>query len=628
MCIHLSPRRALLQGHAKGEVYHIGVGFCVARSTVMGNAKASSCGTSNGTATHAFFACKSYFHFFLFGRYENTYTTMSKFSPKTNTFFHILALPVGNKFFIFIFLLHLLSSLVYLHFQYSPLTTTGIILLPAFIAYCESCIYCLIQSEMTRKYYTGALVVLHNILAIVEYFLLINFRMTISQDTIDIIGDTNPVESVNFIDTYINTVTILMYVGGCLTVNYILYNIANWLYKTRYQWIAFGMTSMGFLMMLYCTYGFTKYRNGMGIPQMSSITRSAYAIFLTYKKIKQNALLVLTCEKLKVEQNVKKQPTVIVIIGESYSVYHSSLYGYKKETNPLLQKWVASGNLYLFDNVVTITPFTTGAMYADFSLDSLGVDFVDKALFPACFKKAGYYTAMYDNQYFVGQGLSFICDKRLSNTLFDYRNDERYTYDDDMVKSAKTNDKPSMYIFHLWGQHYTYKDRYPEKFAKYTANDYDKKWSDEQRETIANYDNATLYNDYVVNAILEKFQNDYCYAFYFSDHGEEVYELRNYIGHGSADHSPNPNYQLRVPLMVWLSPSFKAANQQITQRLSDAKHYPICTDDIGHSIINMAGIACKDFAPTRSIINDKFNKIRHRIVINSVDYDKELVNRK
>lgn len=42
-------------GHATGEVYHISVGFCVARSTVMGNAKASSCGTSNGTATHAFF---------------------------------------------------------------------------------------------------------------------------------------------------------------------------------------------------------------------------------------------------------------------------------------------------------------------------------------------------------------------------------------------------------------------------------------------------------------------------------------------------------------------------------------------------------------------------------------------
>ena len=29
------------------ELHHIGVGFCVARSTEMGNAKASKCGTSD-----------------------------------------------------------------------------------------------------------------------------------------------------------------------------------------------------------------------------------------------------------------------------------------------------------------------------------------------------------------------------------------------------------------------------------------------------------------------------------------------------------------------------------------------------------------------------------------------------
>ena len=34
---------------------HIGVGFCVARSTEMGNAKASSSGTGNGKDSHAFF---------------------------------------------------------------------------------------------------------------------------------------------------------------------------------------------------------------------------------------------------------------------------------------------------------------------------------------------------------------------------------------------------------------------------------------------------------------------------------------------------------------------------------------------------------------------------------------------
>jgi hypothetical protein len=47
-----------------GVVYNIsGVGFCVARSTVLGNAKASKCGTSECKNSHAFL-CLSLNHDF------------------------------------------------------------------------------------------------------------------------------------------------------------------------------------------------------------------------------------------------------------------------------------------------------------------------------------------------------------------------------------------------------------------------------------------------------------------------------------------------------------------------------------------------------------------------------------
>jgi hypothetical protein len=42
-------------GVTKFDVIHIGVGFCVARSSVMGNAKASMRGTSNSTDSRALF---------------------------------------------------------------------------------------------------------------------------------------------------------------------------------------------------------------------------------------------------------------------------------------------------------------------------------------------------------------------------------------------------------------------------------------------------------------------------------------------------------------------------------------------------------------------------------------------
>lgn len=331
---------------------------------------------------------------------------------------------------------------------------------------------------------------------------------------------------------------------------------------------------------------------------------------------------------MTVSQNIGKKPTIVVVIGESFSVYHSSLYGYNKETNPLLGKKEKDGSLFLFDNAVTLEPATTASMCADFSLDSLGIGYTTMPMFPACFRKAGYYTALYDNQYFVGQGISFLTDDKLSKVLFNYRNSQRYTYDKDMVNTISVRQSPSLYVIHLWGQHYTYKDRFPKSFNIFKATEYKSRYGADKQQIMANYDNATLYNDYVVNLILDKFKNEYCIVFYFSDHGEEVYELRDFMGHGSAMDSPNANYQLRVPLMVWLSPSYKEANPQVCEELVRAKHYPLCTDDISHTLIDIAGITCKDFAPTRSFINDKFNKERHRIVMHSVDYEKTLLNKR
>ena len=43
----------------KGVIVHIGVGLCVARSTISGNAKASVRGTGDGSTPTLFYAAKS-----------------------------------------------------------------------------------------------------------------------------------------------------------------------------------------------------------------------------------------------------------------------------------------------------------------------------------------------------------------------------------------------------------------------------------------------------------------------------------------------------------------------------------------------------------------------------------------
>jgi hypothetical protein len=57
MGMYIHPYAYAFQRSVVKEYNHIGVGFCVARSTVMGDARASKSGTSNSTDS-ALFLCE------------------------------------------------------------------------------------------------------------------------------------------------------------------------------------------------------------------------------------------------------------------------------------------------------------------------------------------------------------------------------------------------------------------------------------------------------------------------------------------------------------------------------------------------------------------------------------------
>ena len=45
-----------------------------------------------------------------------------------------------------------------------------------------------------------------------------------------------------------------------------------------------------------------------------------------------------------------------------------------------------------------------------------------------------------------------------------------------------------------------------------------------QRNVLADYDNAILYNDSIVDAIISRFEDKEAIIIYMPDHGEECYE--------------------------------------------------------------------------------------------------------
>lgn len=500
-----------------------------------------------------------------------------------------------------------------------------IVAVSCFVAYLESVVYRLLGIKALRMAFAVIIAAVMNLLAVVDCFLWVNFKKFICYDAVSLLFETNGKEASNFLETYLSVSSVCAYILGALLVNAAFVLIANLLRRKNVRAVSAAAAVAGAAALGFCVYSYTVSMTGSGVTQINSICRTGYAMYLSYKNMEDFKVLTEICRNTEAEQREGKKPNVVVVIGESFSVYRSSLFGCERNTNPLLKKMVDSGDAFLFDDVVTIYPATSLTMQAVFSLGEQLEDFFVTPLFPACFKAVGYNTCLYDNQYFAGgYECSFMCYKELSDILYDKRNNKAYQYDMDMVNDAPRMKEPYLDIYHLCGQHYTYKDRYPAQFAKFKPSDYDMKYGARERDMMANYDNANLYNDYVVDSIFKKHKDDYCVVVYFSDHGEEVFELRDFMGHGSSHTSPNPNYQLRVPLMVWMSPSYRAENPDMAERLKRAEKYPISTDDISHALLDMAGITCKDFNPRRSFINDDYDTLRHRIVMRSVDYDKDI----
>jgi heptose-I-phosphate ethanolaminephosphotransferase len=90
---------------------------------------------------------------------------------------------------------------------------------------------------------------------------------------------------------------------------------------------------------------------------------------------------------------------MIIIIGESHSVYHTSLYGYEKLTYPLLTEREKKGELFVMQQAASAHDVTSPTMWSILSLDSMGHGTNKVPLFPMVFKAAGYRTFMYDNEF-------------------------------------------------------------------------------------------------------------------------------------------------------------------------------------------------------------------------------------
>lgn len=333
---------------------------------------------------------------------------------------------------------------------------------------------------------------------------------------------------------------------------------------------------------------------------------------------------------IKPSSNQKHSPIIVLVIGESFNKHHSSLYGYPLITSPHLEAEKQCGRLMVYDNAHTPNNGTSFMMKYLFTLKSCNNHIADSSryvLMPAVFRKSGYEVAYFDNQYTRSSGgeLDYSCGyflnpQRINNECFTYRNKETTAYDGDFIKRYEKEFRKSaksLNIIHLKGQHFDAAQRYPAAFAHFTIADIHRSdLSNSERQQIADYDNATLYNDEVLNQIINIFRKEDAVVIYVSDHGEQIYDdNHHYFGRafGSFKEKSTLRHVYEVPFIIWCSDNFKQYHSKKWLDIQSNTHRYVCIDDTSYLLFEIADIDFNYHQPCRSVINT--NYLPHKTII-------------
>lgn len=372
------------------------------------------------------------------------------------------------------------------------------------------------------------------------------------------------------------------------------------------------------------------------------IYRLAFSFYANSLTAQQITKLQDACDKIKVDSCSHTSPNIVLIIGESYSRHHSQMYGYWQPTTPNQVVLEKSGLLTKYTDVVcpwNLTSFVFKLMFSTYTVGDKG-EWCDYPLFPELFKAAGYHVTFLTNQFipkakeavYDFSGGFFLNDPKLSKAQFDARNTQKYQFDESLLdeydKPIAKEGKYNLTIFHLIGQHVLYKQRSPKDRKKFKRDEYIETKPNldaNERKTLADYDNAILYNDSVVTEIVKRFKDKDAIVIYVPDHGEECYEdgLHFYCRMHSAEITARlAHAEFDIPFWIYCSRPYIKNHPEIYKQIWGSRNKRFMTDALPHLLMYLAGIHCKDYHEEYNLLSPKYNEKRPRILKNTTDYDK------
>lgn len=369
------------------------------------------------------------------------------------------------------------------------------------------------------------------------------------------------------------------------------------------------------------------------------IVRLLHSLAFNLVQSREMPLLFESMSNTKVENCSHKSPLIVLIIGESYNKYHTQIYNPSSlPTTPHLCQLQQDGSLVAYTNAVTPSNMTSVVMMQMFSTWNSDCQngWSRYTVFPVVFRKAGYEVSYLSNQFvlscnadvWASLGGSIFNDRSLSDLQFSWRNDSLVRYDHQLLRmlpaSVVNSDSPRLVIVHVMGQHVGYEYRYPSEFSHFTKADIPTSLGGESgRDIETHYANATLYNDFVVNEVWKRFKDQDAVGIYLSDHGEEVYDWRDFHERSSSSNisAEVAKYQFEIPMMFLLSDKYRQLHPDMVSQIRTSANRPFISNNMSHLLFHLAGIKTPDYVAERDILSDQYDATRHRIIGEDTDYD-------
>ena len=373
------------------------------------------------------------------------------------------------------------------------------------------------------------------------------------------------------------------------------------------------------------------------------VTKVMVSLYDMHIAEKEMAGVIRMAEQIEVMPQTTHDDSlnIIVVIGESYIREHAALYGYPLQTTPFLSHEQQEGRLFVFTDMVSPYNQTTRVIRNLLSCNSLGhgEDWSSAPPFTAVFKKNGYHVAMYDNQKNADMGFVFayslntyLYHPQIMENCYHETNDSTFEFDGQLIDDYRNKStlpaSRRLILFHLLGQHIGFQYRYPEAYTHFTADSIrfrKESWlTDEMREDIVHYDNATRYNDDVMKQIISLYNQENTVVIYLSDHGEEVFDYRDNLGRDDWSMGSDPKQVLRwqymVPFIVWCSDKYAATYPDVTEQLRQATDRPAMLDNVCQLLFHLSGLYTSYYHQDRDVLSPDY-RCPKRIINESIDCD-------